>query len=60
MSGWQLNGWTAHVESGRVIVDRRGNDVDDGLRVAVAAAWAWQDDHGEVVTGAHGLESPAG
>jgi hypothetical protein len=54
---WQLNGWAAHVDGGRVLVDRRGADPDDGLRVAVAAAWAWQDDHGTSVTAVEGLEA---
>jgi hypothetical protein len=55
--GWTLNGWTAQVDAGRVTLTSRGSDRDDGLRVAVSAAWAWQDDHGEPVTIVEGLET---
>ncbi len=39
----ELNGWRAHVDDSRVLVDGRGDDRDDGLRVVVSAAWAWAD-----------------
>jgi HAD superfamily hydrolase (TIGR01450 family) len=63
---WVLDGWTARVQEGRVRVQAEaeaesaaeGNDRgrDAALRVAVVAAWAWQDERGEPVSGIDGLD----
>jgi HAD superfamily hydrolase (TIGR01450 family) len=54
--GWRLDGWEADVRDGQVQVTGEGRDRDTALRVACAAAWAWQDEHGDPATGVNGLE----
>lgn len=43
--GWQLADWLIAVHDGALLVRRRGDDPDAGLRAIVAAAWDWSDAH---------------
>jgi HAD superfamily hydrolase (TIGR01450 family) len=43
---FELNGWRTRVRDGELSIDDAGSDRSDGLRVVVAAAWAWRDDDG--------------
>jgi HAD superfamily hydrolase (TIGR01450 family) len=40
----RLGGWSARVRDGALLLEGSGTDTNEGLRAAVAAAWAWYDD----------------
>ncbi len=55
---WYLDGWRGSVTDGSLTVTGKGS-VDDWWRLVARAAWAWRDEHGEVV-GVAGLAVPDG
>jgi hypothetical protein len=45
--GWSCGSWLARCRDGALEIEggRSGESLDQGLRAACAASWAWMDDH---------------